>query len=85
MTRLGKASALNTHPARDYAIPMLINGELTDFDFSARVCAESSNLSPIEAARRRLSDRSAGWGCGARVSARRIPCEDSAYDPAAAG
>ncbi len=27
--------------------------------------------------RRRLSDCSAGWGCGERVPARRIPCEDS--------
>jgi hypothetical protein len=26
---------------------------------------------------RRASYRSAGWGCGERVSARRIPCEDS--------
>ena len=32
---------------------------------------------PIEAERRRLTDRSAGWGCGERASARRIPCKDS--------
>ena len=117
MTRLGRASALLGVFAGDYAILMLINGQLTDFDVlrvsvqlpysgrSFRVClaAQPQTLAdaraaawdcvgvegaqcghdsrasyrPIEAEHRRLSDRSAGWGCGERVSARRIPCKDS--------
>jgi hypothetical protein len=39
MTRPGRASALLAVFAGDYAILMLINGQLTDFDFSAGVCA----------------------------------------------
>ena len=39
MTRLGRASALLGIFAGDYAILMLINGPLTDFDVSAGVCA----------------------------------------------
>lgn len=39
MTRLGRASALLGVFAGDYAILMLINGQLTDFDVSAGVCA----------------------------------------------
>jgi len=39
MTRLGRASALLGVFAGDYAILMLINGPLTDFDVSAGVCA----------------------------------------------
>jgi hypothetical protein len=39
MIRLGKASALLGVFAGDYAILMLINGQLTDFDFSAGVSA----------------------------------------------
>jgi hypothetical protein len=39
MTRLGSASALLAVFAGDYAILMLINGQLTDFDISAGVCA----------------------------------------------
>jgi hypothetical protein len=39
MTRLGRASALIAVFAGGYAILMLINGQLTDFDVSARVCA----------------------------------------------
>jgi hypothetical protein len=39
MTRLGRASALLAVFAGDYAILMLINGQLTDFDVSAGVCA----------------------------------------------
>lgn len=118
MTRLGRASALLGVLAGDYAILMLINGQLTDFDVSAGVCAVAllgaalfeyvfrlsrktladeraavrdcvglegaqgghhsrASYRPFEAERRRLSDRSAGWGCGERVSARRIPCKDS--------
>ena len=118
MTRLSRASALLAVFAGDYAILMLINGQLTDFDVSAVVCAVAllgaalfeyvfrlsrktladehaadwdcvgvegvqgghhsrASYRPIEAERRRLSDRSAGWGCGERVSARRIPCKDS--------
>jgi hypothetical protein len=38
MTRLGRASALLGVFAGDYAILMLINGQLTDFDVSAGVC-----------------------------------------------
>ena len=38
MTRLGRASALLGVFAGDYVILMLINGQLTDFDFSAGVC-----------------------------------------------
>jgi hypothetical protein len=34
MTRLGRASALLAVFAGDYAILMLINGQLTDFDVS---------------------------------------------------
>jgi glutathione S-transferase len=122
MTRLGRASALLGVFAGDYAILTLINGQLTDFDISAGVCAVAllaaafSNTASgwaagssrmiaqlfgfvwvwkgaqgghdsrasyrrIEAERRRLSDRSAGWGCGERVSARRIPCKDSTWRP----
>ena len=39
MTRLGRASALLAVFTGDYAILMLINGQLTDFDVSAGVCA----------------------------------------------
>ena len=39
MTRLGRASALLGVFAGDFAILMLINGQLTDFDVSAGVCA----------------------------------------------
>ena len=39
MTRLGRASALLGVFAGDYAILMLINGQLTDFGVSAGVCA----------------------------------------------
>ena len=39
MTRLGRASAFLAVFAGDYAILMLINGQLTDFDVSAGVCA----------------------------------------------
>lgn len=39
MTRLGRASALLGVFAGDYAILMLINGQLTDFVVSAGVCA----------------------------------------------
>ena len=39
MTRPSRASALLGVLAGDYAILMLINGQLTDFDFSAGVCA----------------------------------------------
>jgi hypothetical protein len=39
MTRLGRASAFLAVFAGDYAILMLINGQLTDFDVSADVCA----------------------------------------------
>jgi hypothetical protein len=39
MTRLGRASALLAVFAGDYAILMLINGQLTDFDVSAGICA----------------------------------------------
>ena len=38
MTRLGRASASLGVFAGDYAILMLINGQLTDFDVSAGVC-----------------------------------------------
>lgn len=38
MTRLGRASALLGVFAGDFVILMLINGQLTDFDFSAGVC-----------------------------------------------
>ena len=40
---------------------------------------------PAEVERSRLSDRSAGWDCGERVSARRIPCKDSTCRPRRAG
>jgi hypothetical protein len=39
MTRFGKAFALLAVFAGDYAILMLINGQPTDFDVSAGVCA----------------------------------------------
>ena len=39
MTRLGRAFALLGVFAGDYAILMLINGQLTDFDVAALVCA----------------------------------------------
>jgi hypothetical protein len=39
MTRLGRASALPAVVAGDYAILMLINGQPTDFDVSAGICA----------------------------------------------
>jgi hypothetical protein len=39
MTRLGRAFALIAVFAGGYAILMLINGQLTDFDVSAVVCA----------------------------------------------
>lgn len=39
MTRLGRASALVAVFAGDYAILMLINGQLIDFNVSAGVCA----------------------------------------------
>ena len=39
MTRLGRASAFLAVFAGDYAILMLINGQTTDFDVSAGVCA----------------------------------------------
>jgi hypothetical protein len=39
MTRLARASALMAVFAGDYAILMLIDGQLTDFDVSASVCA----------------------------------------------
>jgi hypothetical protein len=39
MTRLGRASALVAVFAGGYAILMLINGQLTDFDAAAGVCA----------------------------------------------
>jgi hypothetical protein len=41
MTRLGKASALIAVFAAGYAILMLINSQLTDFDVSAGVCASA--------------------------------------------
>jgi hypothetical protein len=41
MTRLGKASALIAVLAGGYAILMLSNGQLTDFDVSAGVCASA--------------------------------------------
>jgi hypothetical protein len=42
MTRLATASALLAVFAGGYAILMLINGQLTDFDVSASVCAVAS-------------------------------------------
>jgi hypothetical protein len=39
MTRLGRASVFLAVFAGDYAILMLINGQPTDFDVSAGVCA----------------------------------------------
>jgi hypothetical protein len=39
VTRMGRASALLAVFAGDYAILMLIDGQLTDFDVSAGVCA----------------------------------------------
>ena len=42
MTRLATASALVAVLAGGYAILMLINGQLTDFDVSASVCAAAS-------------------------------------------
>jgi hypothetical protein len=39
MTRLGKAAALIAVFAAGYAILMLVNGQPTDFDVSAVVCA----------------------------------------------
>ena len=39
MTRLGRAPSLLAVFASDYAILMLINGQLTDFDASVGVCA----------------------------------------------
>jgi hypothetical protein len=39
MTRLGRASVFLAVFAGDYAILMLINGQLTDFGVSAGVCA----------------------------------------------
>jgi hypothetical protein len=39
MTRLGRASALLAVFAGEYAILMLIDGQLTDFGVSAGVCA----------------------------------------------
>jgi hypothetical protein len=39
MTRLGKASALIAVFAAGYAILMLINGQPTDFNVSAGICA----------------------------------------------
>ncbi len=39
MSRLGRASTLLAVFAGDYAILMLINGQTTDFDVSAVVCA----------------------------------------------
>jgi hypothetical protein len=39
MTRLGRASALVAVVAGDYAILMLINGQITDFDVSVGVFA----------------------------------------------
>jgi hypothetical protein len=39
MTRLARAAAFLALFAGDYAILMLINGQLTDFDVAAAVCA----------------------------------------------
>lgn len=39
MTRLGRASALLVVFAGDYAILMLINGQLTDLDIFAGLCS----------------------------------------------
>jgi hypothetical protein len=39
MTRLARAAAFLAVFAGDYAILMLINGQLTDFDVAAGVCA----------------------------------------------
>jgi hypothetical protein len=39
MTRLARASVLIAVFAGDYAILMLIDGQLTDFDVSASICA----------------------------------------------
>ena len=86
MTRRGRASALLGVFAGDYAILMLINGQLTDFDVSAGVCAVAllgaalfASYRPIEAERRRA---------GVAVSASQ-PAEYHARtqrdDPAAAG
>ena len=118
MTRLGRAAALLGVFAGGYAILMLINGQLTDFDVSAGVCAVAligvalfeyvfrlsrktladeaaavwdcvgvegaqgghdsrASYRAIDAEPRRLPHRSAGWGCGECVSARRTPCKDS--------
>jgi len=42
MTRLARASALLAVFAGGYAILMLVDGQLTDFDVSASVCAVAS-------------------------------------------
>ena len=42
MTRLGRASVFLAVFTGGYAILMLINGQLTDFDVSASVCAVAS-------------------------------------------
>jgi hypothetical protein len=58
MTRLGRASAFLGVFAGDYAILMLINGQLTDFDVSAGDCAVAllgplfSSMSPTQLMRR---------------------------------
>ena len=79
MTRLGRASVLLAVFAGDYAILMLINGQLTDFDVSVGVCAVALLGAALfeyvfGLSRKTLADgRAAGWERRDRGRARRPP------------
>jgi hypothetical protein len=64
MTRLGKASALLAVFAGDYAILMLINGQPTDFDISAGVCAVALPMAALIECVIRLSRKTHGKSAG---------------------
>ena len=69
MTRLSRASALLAVFAGYYAIVMLIDGQLTDFDISAGVCAVALLGATLfeyvfRLSRKTLADeRAAVWDC----------------------
>jgi hypothetical protein len=78
MTRLGRASVLLAVFAGDYAILMLIDGQLTDFDVSAGVCAVALLGAALfeyvfGLSRKTLADeRAAVWAWKARKAAAKV-------------
>jgi NhaP-type Na+/H+ or K+/H+ antiporter len=94
MTRLGRAPALLAVFAGDYAILMLINGQLTHFDVSASICSvaflgAALFEDALRLSRKTLADeRAAVWDCvalKARHAAARVEQAVAPLKPSAIG